>query len=113
MKKFLLIIPLLAIAAMSYATCYRVLGTIRTYKVFFDADKRVLYEEVQGTQYYDRYIEARDMEDAKRKAMRECESMCYSNDNVQEIRENGKVVGYYRLMRRTEITSCSQGYGCD
>lgn len=113
MKKILLLLPLLAFAIMLNATCYHVRGTIRTYKVYYDANKRMLYEEEQGSQYYERNIEARDMDEAKRQAMTECESMCYSADRMQEMRENGQVIGYYRLVRRTEITSCSQGYNCN
>ena len=108
MKKILVALTLLVSATMMYAECYYVSGTIITYKMYYDANKQFLYEEEERSENYFEKIEASSKEDAKAKAMRECENMCRYQDDVREIRENGKVIGYYRLMRRTRIDSCYQ-----
>lgn len=116
MKKLLLVLPLLLFASMMYAGCYYVEGRIITYKEYYDANKRFLYQEQEGEQYYQKSIEASDRDSAKRKAMSECQSMCYATDsNIQKITDsNGNVIGYYRLVRKTSITNCYESrYGCD
>lgn len=116
MKKLLLVLPLLLFASMMYAGCYYVAGEIVTYKEHYDKNKRFLYQEQEGVQRYQEYIEASDRDSAKRKAMSECQSMCYATDsNPQKITDsNGNVIGYYRLVRKTNITTCYEAnYGCD
>ncbi len=116
MKKLLLVLPLLLFASMMYAGCYYVEGEIVTYKEHYDENKRFLYQEQEGVQIYKEYIEASDRDSAKRKAMSECQSMCYATDsNPQKITDsNGNVIGYYRLVRKTNITTCYEAnYGCD
>lgn len=115
MKKLLIILPLLFLATISYAVCYSVRGTITTYKEFYDANKRFLYQEEEGTQYYQECINASDKDSAKRRAMSECQSMCYSVDsNLQKLTDSqGNTIGYYRLVRKTVITDCEQAYCCD
>ncbi len=115
MKKLLLVLPLLLFASMMYARCYYVAGEIVTYKEHYDGNKRFLYQEQEGVQRYQEYIEASDRDSAKRKAMSECQSMCYATDsNPQKITDsNGNVIGYYRLVRKTNITTCYEENGCD
>lgn len=116
MKKLLIILPLLFLATSIYAqVCYRVEGSIVTYKEVYDENKKFLYQEKEGSQFYSSDIYASDRESAKRKAMDECESMCYSVDpNPQEVTDSkGNVVGYYRLVRKTQITKCVQAYSGD
>ena len=99
-----------------YAGCYLVEGQIITYKEHYDANKRFSYQEKEGVQTYREYIEASDRDSAKRKAMSECQSMCYATDsNLKKITDsNGNVIGYYRLVRKTSITDCYEtSYGCD
>lgn len=116
MKKLLIILPLLFLATSIYAQiCYRVEGTIVTYKEVYDENRKFLYQETEGSQHYSSKIYASDKESAKRQAMDECESMCYSVDpNPLEITDSkGNVVGYYRLVRKTQITQCYESGNCD
>ena len=114
MKKLLISLPLLFLATISYAECYKVEGVIVTFKEHYDEKKNFSYQEEAGRQYYNECIEASDRSSAKSKAMRECQSMCYSADtNYQKITDrNGNTIGYTRLVRKTEITSCISNAGC-
>lgn len=114
MKKFLFLLSTFFFATAINAECWHVEGEIISEKCFYDANKNFLYSEVEGTQYYSRDIEASSRDYAKQKAMQECESMCYDNGTVHKIENNGNVVGYYKIMRRTRISSCEKSWrDCD